>query len=83
MGVIYYNQAAAVLDQARDIPLSNEKEYNAKVAEAKVLFEKALPYFEKVLAIEPNESGAISSLMVIYQQLGKQDKVKEMEEKLK
>lgn len=83
LGVIYYNKAAAVVEEAREIPLSKEKEYNAKIKEANEKFKVALPYFEKVLEIKPEESGAITSLMVIYQQLGMEDKAKEMEEKLK
>jgi len=77
--VFYYNKAADLLGEARDMDLQTYKKEGKKLEkEAKVYLEKAKPYFEKSLELAPEEVQIIETLQVVYSQLGENKKAEEM-----
>jgi tetratricopeptide (TPR) repeat protein len=81
MGAIYSNKGKAFLDEAKDLPLSEMKKYEELVAKGDVELKQAMPYFEKALEIDPNDSYSILALKNIYIQLKMPDKLKALNER--
>lgn len=80
LGRIYYNQAVEVQSEANAISDAKKiKELDAKAAE---LFKKALPYFEKAIAIDSSNTEYLMALRGIYYNLKMDDKMAEIEKKL-
>lgn len=80
LGRIYYNQAVAIQSDANMI--NDTKKYKAKEAQAKELFKKALPYFEKAVELESGNTEYLMALRGIYYNLDMNDKMAEIEKKL-
>ncbi|MCD8042144.1 MAG: tetratricopeptide repeat protein [Tannerellaceae bacterium] len=80
LGRIYYNQAVNAQGDANMV--SDPKLYQEKTAEAKELFRKALPYFEKVHQADPEQREAMVALRGIYYNLNMSDKFDEIEAKM-
>ncbi|MDO4695155.1 MAG: hypothetical protein Q4A53_00215, partial [Porphyromonas sp.] len=80
LGRIYYNQAVAIQSEANSI--NDVKKYKAKDAEAKVLFKKALPYFEKAVELESTNTEYLMALRGIYYNLDMNDKMEEIEKRI-
>lgn len=80
LGRIYYNQAVAIQSEANMI--NDAKKYKAKEAEAKELFKKALPYFEKAVELEAGNTEYLMALRGIYYNLEMNDKMAEIEKKI-
>jgi len=72
LGRIYYNQGVAQLDVANDI--TDVKKYNEEKEKAKVLFRKALPYYEKSFSLTQTIFDVKIALRNIYYQLDMGDK---------
>ena len=53
-------------------------EANKIIAERKVRFTKALPYLEKLYAVDPTDTDTVRTLKTVYNSLGKADKAAEM-----
>ncbi len=88
MGIIHYNEAARLIEEAQDIPPSENEKYDAKIKEAKKEFKKALPHLEKAHEINDEDENVLVSLKEIYYRLRNDDpeyaeKLKEVEDKLK
>ena len=86
LGVCYYNMASEMFDAANDI-MDNAK-YNAAIEEAKVVFEKAIPYMEKAHELRPDDIDTMTSLRELYYRLQTKDekykaKFEEIEAKIK
>jgi len=67
IGSMYYNSAvkkAGIMNKLGSSK-AEQKTYDALNAEIKVLFEKALPYFEKAIAIDPNDRNTLIALKEI------------------
>jgi tetratricopeptide (TPR) repeat protein len=80
--VYYYNKAADLLAKARDMDLQTyRKEGKAIEEEALGYLKKSKPYFEKSLAIAPEELAVIETLQTVYAQLGETEKSEEMRKK--
>ncbi len=82
LGVVYYNKAVDVINQANLLPVAKQAEYDAMIAEGNATLEKALPYLEKCHELQPNDKATIVSLQNIYLRLKNMDKWKEMKDKL-
>lgn len=82
LGVVYFNEGGALKLAADNLPLSESVKYESEMAKANVYFEKAIPYFEKLIATDPSNLGALKSLKETYAHLRKMDKVKELNEKI-
>lgn len=77
VGRIYFNQGVAKQGEANE--LNDKAEYQKGIEAAKALFEKALPYFEKVRAQNPEDKDALLALRGIYYNLNMGDKLAEIE----
>lgn len=80
IGRIYFNQGAAIQTEANAI--NDEAQFKAKDEEAKGFFRKALPYFEKAVAVYPDDTQYLIALRGIYYNLDMQDKYNEIEQRL-
>lgn len=80
LGRIYYNQAVQIKSNANAI--TDAALYQAEDKKANDLFKKALPYFERAVEIEPDNSEYQVALMGIYYNLGMEEKVAELEKKM-
>ena len=83
LGALYFNKGGEMYNQADEIPPTKPKEYDAKLAEAKAMFEKALPLLEKALEKDPEDLSTMTALKTIYYKLEMNDKFKEMNDKVK
>lgn len=95
-GVLYYNQASEIDGEMAKLGISeaDNRKYNELAKERNALFEKAEPYFTKVVAIiEPKLAeatnddkfvmeSALQALRQMYVRLDKMDKANEMKTKL-
>lgn len=70
VGALYYNKAAAISKEMKileeDITKEGLKKYNAKKAEMYSFFDKALPFFEKVESMNPNDQNTLIALKEIF-----------------
>jgi tetratricopeptide (TPR) repeat protein len=81
LGAMYFNEAAELMNEANNIPISKQKEYVAAIALAKEAFQKAQPYLEKAHELDPKDSNTMVSLQQLYAQLKLNDKSMEMKKK--
>lgn len=77
LGRLFYNQGVNRLNEAN--ALTDAKEYQAAKEEALTLFKKALPYFEKVHQMKPDDREAMIGLRGIYYNLNMGDKFEAIE----
>jgi Flp pilus assembly protein TadD/predicted DNA-binding protein len=80
LGRIYFNQGANIQSEANAI--TDEAEYQAKEEQAKEYFRKALPYFEKAVELNPDETQYLVALRGIYYNLGMDDKYNEIDQRI-
>ncbi len=70
IGALYYNSAAAMTAELialqDDYSKAGIAKYKTKQAEITAIFDKALPYFEKADAANPNDSNTLIALKEIY-----------------
>lgn len=71
MGVCYYNQASDMFKAANDI--MDNKKYNVAIEDARDVFEKAVPFMEKALELQPDDSSTMTSLRELYYRLQGRD----------
>lgn len=69
IGVIYYNQAVEVYEEANQIEDYNK--YKAKVKEGNEAMKVVLPYFEKCYELKPNDMGTLNNMSSVYYRLSK------------
>ena len=82
LGAMYYNKGVNIVQEANKLPISKTKEYEAAKTRFIAEFNKALPYLEKALEIEPNDRNTLISLKEVYVRLGDLEKSKEMKIRL-
>ena len=78
LGAIYVNKAAETQAQANDLPLDKIKEYDALILEADAALEKALPYLEKSLELNPDDEYTLNALKEAYVRLKMNDKLENL-----
>ncbi len=66
LGNAYFNKGLKEQKVADKIPLDDVEAYDTKIKEVYVYYEKAIPFFEKVLTVEANNFNALNRLRVIY-----------------
>lgn len=76
LGVLYFNMAVDLTEQANKLPFEQATEYERLKAESNAKFTLAVPYFEKVLTLKPKDVNTLNALKVIYSRLAMQDKYK-------
>ena len=69
LGVLYYNYAVKLYDEANKI--NDIQEYNKAKAVADEEIVKALPYIEKAHEINPDDLESLKTLKTLYYRLGK------------
>lgn len=77
LGRIYFNQGVTKQGEANTI--TDSKKYQEEIAVAKDLFKKALPYFEKVHQIKPDDRDCLTALRGIYYNLNMGDELEKIE----
>lgn len=74
IGALYYNKAAAMTTQLQamegDISKKGIEAYNAKQKEMVAEFDRALPYFQSVEKMNPNDMNTLIALKEIYAKKG-------------
>lgn len=83
LGAVYYNQAAEKTKEASTLDLNDQANYDRLKGESDELFKKALPFFEKALALNGEDRNNLIALKEIYARLNMFDKAKEIGDKLK
>jgi tetratricopeptide (TPR) repeat protein len=64
LGVCFYNKAVEMFQTANEI--MDVDKYNAAVAEANKVFEKAIPYFVKAEQLKPDDTDSLKNLKELY-----------------
>lgn len=82
IGVVYYNRAVKVREDADKIPLNEKDKFQEKLELYKVKLKDALPFMEKAHELDPKEKTTISALKVIYSKTGDKAKADAMQAKL-
>ncbi|NPA38105.1 MAG: tetratricopeptide repeat protein [Chlorobi bacterium] len=80
IGVIYYNKGVEEQNKANE--MSDYKEFQKAKKMAEGYWEKALPYLEKALEINPNDRNVLESLKGLYYRFDRMDKYNEMKARI-
>jgi tetratricopeptide (TPR) repeat protein len=87
----YINLSTAILSEEKEIVKqmnelgmsdADQKKYDKLKEKKKKFYEEALPYLKKAIELEPNNLGAIQTLMNIHYQLGNDKKAQNLKTKL-
>ncbi len=83
LAAFYFNQAAEVLKEANEMDLKEYQKRGKEIEDnAKVYFEKALPYLEKSKELKPEDEKVLTTLQTVYTRLGMDDKAQEIESEM-
>ncbi len=82
-GAFYVNQGIRLKDEANALPLEEETKYAELEAAAKEMFNKSIPYLQKVLEAQPQNVNVMMTLRDVYMQLGQSAAAKEWGDKVK
>jgi tetratricopeptide (TPR) repeat protein len=81
IGAIYNNKAAELMKEAGDLPLEETDKYNKLMEEANANLDKAVPWLEKALELNPEDKFTRHALKEAYTRLKQYDKAKALDEK--
>jgi tetratricopeptide (TPR) repeat protein len=79
VGVLHYNKAITLQEEAAGIPLNEVKKYEEKLAQLDAELQAALPYFVRAYELYPEELSTVQFLKNIYYRFREQSP--EMQEK--
>ncbi len=82
MGASYYNEAVGIVGSCNEIAANKIKEYEACMASATLLFDKALPFLETAHETDPADKSTIASLIEIYSRTKQLEKASALRSKL-
>jgi len=83
LAVNFYNKGAEILKKANDMDLRTYQKEGKKVEEeARVEFNKCLPYLEKANEIKPEDRTVLETLQTVYVQLKMNDKAEALNTQL-
>ncbi len=82
LGAMHYNVAVEVFNKTNDLPMSKQKEYDAGKLKYTASFNKSLPFLEKALELQPNDSNTLLSLKEVYAKTGNLTKSGEMKKRI-
>ncbi len=80
MGVMHYNRAVRMLEEANEI--TDNAEYEKARDEAYEVLALAIPFLEKSHELDPEHQDTMETLRIIYYRLGMEDKLEDMNVKL-
>lgn len=83
VGSLYFNQAVAYLKKQSELSIKEQKKYDEYGVKIKELFGKALPYFKKSEAINPNDTNTLLALSEIFARTNEFELSKEFKARLK
>lgn len=83
LGALHVNAAAVLIEEANQLPLDKEEEYNNLIEKANKHLNDAMPMLEKALEIQPDDFNTMVSLKEIYTRLNKFEKLKDINLKIK
>ena len=81
LGAHYVNLAAAQFEEASKMKL-NDPNYEGLKAQSAANYEKAIPFLEKTLEINPNNVEVLNTLFRLYRQLGNSEKALEYKKRI-
>ncbi len=76
IGALFVNKAAKLQKKANNLPLSQNKEFQALESKANANLKKAVPWLEKALKLNPHDPATIKGLKEAYARLKMNDKLK-------
>jgi Tfp pilus assembly protein PilF len=82
LGALYVNKAAGINDIATRLPLEETAKFDQLKKEADGYLERALPFLEKAIELQPADVNTLITLKQIYVRTNKTDKVKAIQEKI-
>ncbi|MGD1959686.1 MAG: tetratricopeptide repeat protein [Fulvivirga sp.] len=84
LAVLYYNEAVNLITEKNNLGITSAELKKAKEMQVTIddRLKKALPYWEKVLELKPDERTALETLQYIYMQEKEYDKAEEIKAKL-
>ena len=82
IGAMYVNRAASISEEANQLPLEEQEEYERLTAEADSLLKVSLPYLEKAHEIMPDDLNTLIALKEIYTRLNMMEQLQEINAKL-
>ncbi|MEM7107642.1 MAG: tetratricopeptide repeat protein [Bacteroidota bacterium] len=84
LAVLYYNEAVNLITEQNNLGISSDDLEKAKKMQVEIddRLKKAMPYWEKVLELKPDERTALETLQYIYMQEKEYDKAEEMKTRL-
>lgn len=82
LGAFYINKGNRIKDEANALPLEENEKYEQMEAQAKEIFQQAIPYLTKVLESQPENLNVMMSLRDVYVHLGMMDKASELRQKI-
>lgn len=82
LGALHYNIAVETFNKTNNLPVNKQKEYEAGKVKYTEEFNKALPYLEKALQIQPEDKNTLLSLREIYAKTDNYTKATEMKKRL-
>ncbi len=82
LSVIYFNRGVEAINQASQIPPSQNDKYEAEMQKANEHFRLSLPYIEKAYQLDSTEIAIMESLKTIYYRLQMNDKYQDISAKI-
>jgi tetratricopeptide (TPR) repeat protein len=80
LGVLYYNRAVKVYEEASKI--MDNTEFDKKQKEGDEILKQVIPYMEKASVVNPAERSSLETLKTVYYRLKMEDKREEVVKKL-
>jgi tetratricopeptide (TPR) repeat protein len=72
LGVYQFNKAAEIFNKTTKMDYATFQKQGAKLeAQAKAMFQQAIPYFDAAIKIDPTDRASMKSLSQIYVKLGR------------
>lgn len=78
IGVIYFNRGVKQFEVANSVPTNNQARYEAEKVKSDEEFAKAVPYLEKAVQYNPNDTYIKEQLKNLYYRLKMMDKFEEL-----
>lgn len=82
LGVIYYNKGVIQVEIANKVDLNDNATYQAELNKSEIWWKKSIPFMEKCMEIEPENTAVLESLKTLYFRLKMMDKYNEVLQKL-
>lgn len=82
MGALYFNKGVDLINQANELPTSEQKQYDEMKGQATDAFKTALPYLENAEKLNPDDKNTLLSLKELYLRTSNTEGYKRINEKL-